>query len=74
MNVNVRRFSYLFVWISFLVRPIVVAILWKDSREFTRIIRNKGGKNSEDDSSGHVVDTQELELARIMASYGAGGI
>jgi len=56
MQVNTRRFAYLFVWISFLFRPVVIAILWKDSREFTKIIRSKGGSNSNAGQS-QVVDT-----------------
>ena len=39
---NVRRFAYFFAWISFFFRPVVILVLWKDSLEFRRIIRNKG--------------------------------
>jgi len=43
MQVNISRFAYLFVWLSFLFRPIVILLLWKDSRDFRRIVRGKGG-------------------------------
>lgn len=46
MQVNLSRFAYMFVWISFLFRPVVILILWKDSREFNKIIRSKGGKDT----------------------------
>lgn len=42
MNINTRRFAYLFVWLSLLFRPIVIVLLWKDSRDFRKIIRGKG--------------------------------
>jgi len=71
MQVNVRRFAYMFVWLSFLFRPVVIIILWKDSREFRKIIRSKTVANSAEQERA---DTQELELARIMASYGNGSI
>lgn len=57
MQVNVRRFAYLFVWISFLFRPIVIAVLWKDSREFSKIIRQKGGDTNRSNGAGQVMDT-----------------
>jgi len=46
MQVNVHRFAYIFVWLSFLFRPVVIIILWKDSREFRKIIRSKTSSNS----------------------------
>lgn len=66
MQVNVHRFAYIFVWLSFLFRPIVILILWKDSREFRRIIRSKGVPSSQAQSQSNV-DTEEIELQRIMA-------
>lgn len=71
MQVNVHRFAYIFVWLSFLFRPVVIIILWKDSREFRKIIRSKTASNSAEQERA---DTEELELARIMASYGNGSI
>lgn len=41
MQVNVSRFAYLFVWLSFLFRPVVILLLWKASRDFRRIVRGK---------------------------------
>jgi len=38
-HINVNRFAYTFVWISFLFRPIVILVLWRDSLEFRKIIR-----------------------------------
>jgi hypothetical protein len=70
MQINVHRFAYLFVWLSFCFRPIVILILWKDSRDFRKIIRGKGGSESNIPGQSNVMDAQELELARIMASYG----
>ena len=46
MQVNISRFAYLFVWLSFLFRPVVIVLLWKDSRDFRKIIRGKGGDNA----------------------------
>ena len=62
MQVNINRFAYIFVWLSFLVRPIVILILWKDSREFRRIIRSKGGPSSGPSSAPSRADTEEMEL------------
>jgi len=70
MQVNVRRFAYLFVWLSVLFRPIIVVLLWKDSRDFRRIIRGKSGTASGSNTSG--ADNQDLELARVMAQYNGG--
>jgi mannose/fructose/N-acetylgalactosamine-specific phosphotransferase system component IIC len=39
LHINLNRFAYTFVWISFLFRPIVILVLWRDSLEFRRIIR-----------------------------------
>lgn len=58
MQVNINRFAYIFVWLSFLIRPVVILILWKDSREFRRIIRSKGGPSSVQSRA----DTEEMEL------------
>ena len=41
MQVNVRRFAYLFVWLSLLFRPVIVVLLWKASRDFRGIVRGK---------------------------------
>ena len=38
---SVRMFSYFFVWISFFFRPVVAAVLWKDSLEYMRIIKQR---------------------------------
>jgi hypothetical protein len=62
MQVNINRFAYIFVWLSFLIRPIVILILWKDSREFRRIIRSKGGPSSGPSSAPSRADTEEMEL------------
>jgi hypothetical protein len=42
-EVNLRRFSYFFCWISFFFRPVVILVLWKDSLDFRNIMRSKGG-------------------------------
>ena len=36
---NVRRFAYLFAWLSFAFRPVVIIVFWKDSLDFFRLIR-----------------------------------
>ena len=41
MEYTVRRFSRLFSYISFFFRLIVIAVFWKDSVDFNRIVRNK---------------------------------
>ena len=41
MEYNVRRFSRLFSYISFFFRIIVLAVFWKDSVDFNRIVRKK---------------------------------
>ena len=74
MQVNISRFSYLFVWLSLLFRPVVIGLLWKDSRDFRRIIRGKSGSNDNEAGPSTVADNQELELARIMSNYGGGSI
>jgi len=38
---TVRTFSYFFAWISFLLRPIILVIFWKDSLDFMKIIRQQ---------------------------------
>lgn len=68
---NVRRFAYFFAWISFIFRPIVLLVLWKDSLDFRKIIRHKNkpqepGATSSMDASP---SNPELELQRIMAQF-----
>lgn len=41
MEYNVRRFSRIFSYISFFFRIIVVLVFWKDSLDFSKIIRQK---------------------------------
>ena len=72
MQVNVSRFAYLFVWLSLLFRPVIIVLLWKASREFRRIVRQKQSGESHAASAGAHQDTKDLELARIMAQYGMG--
>lgn len=65
LAVNVRRFAYFFAWISFAFRPIVMLIIWKDSLDFRKIIRQKsemGGGSIQ----GGGMSSEELELHRIM--------
>ena len=42
---NVRRFSYFFAWVSFLMRPIVILVFWKDSLDFMKIIKQRSDEN-----------------------------
>ena len=56
MQVNISRFAYLFVWLSFLFRPVVIVLLWKDSRDFRRIIRGKSGDNDDEAGPSNAVD------------------
>ena len=68
---NVRRFAYFFAWISFFFRPIVIAVLWKDSLDFRTIVRHRGKNDSM--VAGNTNQGQsnpELELARVMAQFG----
>ena len=39
MTKNVRRFSYLFAWLSFLFRPVVIVVFWKDSLDYLKIVK-----------------------------------
>ena len=41
MEDTVRRFSRLFAYISFFFRIIVLAVFWKDSVDFNKIVRQK---------------------------------
>ena len=41
MEYNVRRFSRLFSYISFFFRIIVLLVFWKDSVDFSKIVRAK---------------------------------
>ena len=69
MQINVRRFSYFFVWISYFFRPVVILVLWKDSLDFRKIFRNKAGAAKQGDPSVNQ-SNPDMELARIMALYG----
>ena len=44
---SVRLFSYFFVWISFLFRPVVAAVLWKDCLDYMKIIRERNNDQSD---------------------------
>lgn len=61
-----RQFSYIFVWLSFLLRPIVILVLWKDSLNHRQIIRHKQDSIG-DDNLRHSLQNKDLELARVMA-------
>lgn len=70
---NVRRFAYFFAWISFAFRPVVIAVFWKASLDFRRIVRHKG-HGAEPQASGannSGMAAEDLEIARIMNMYGA---
>ena len=41
MEYTVRRFSRMFSYISFFYRIIVLIVFWKDSADFSKIIRKK---------------------------------
>ena len=62
MEYNVRRFSRLFSYISFVFRIIVIIVYWKVSLEFVNIIRNKNPLSASDGN-------EEAELDRILAQY-----
>lgn len=47
MTKNVRRFSYFFAWISFLIRPVVIVVFWKDSLDFMKIIKNQSSEKQD---------------------------
>jgi hypothetical protein len=66
----VRRFAYFFAWISFAFRPIVIIIIWKDSLDFRKIIRQKSEQGGSGGSQHSGMTNEELELARIMAEFG----
>jgi hypothetical protein len=66
MLTNLRRFAYLFVWISFFFRPIVILVMWKVSLDFRKIMRNKTG-GSADRKNEKKAGDPELEIARLMA-------
>jgi len=57
-----RRFSRLFSFISFFFRIIVLAVFWKASADFSKIIRQKNPLQSVND---------EGELNQIIAQYGS---
>jgi hypothetical protein len=50
---------------------VIILLLWKASRDFRRIVRGKYGDSN---SSNPVANNDDLELARIMAQFGAGSI
>ena len=62
MEYSVRRFSRLFSYISFFFRIIVVAVFWKVSLEFSKIIRKQAPLSA----SGN---DEEADLERILAQY-----
>ena len=62
MEYSVRRFSRLFSYISFFFRIIVVAVFWKVSLEFSKIIRKQAPLSA----SGN---DEEADLNRILAQY-----
>jgi hypothetical protein len=66
LAVNVRRFAYFFAWISFAFRPIVILIIWKDSLDFRKIIRQKSEMGGGSVQGGGGMSSEELELHRIM--------
>jgi len=41
MQKGVRKFAYFFLWISFAFRPVVILMLWKDSLDFRKILKQK---------------------------------
>jgi len=41
MQAGVRKFAFFFCWISFAFRPVVILVLWKDSLDFRKIVRQK---------------------------------
>lgn len=48
MEYNVRRFSRLFSYISFFFRLVVLLVFWKDSVDFSKIIRKKNPLQSQE--------------------------
>jgi len=56
MTANVRRFAYLFAWLSFFFRPIVICVLWKDSLDFFKIIKQR--------------NESDLEMLSVLNKYG----
>ena len=60
MEYTVRRFSRLFSYISFFFRIIVFLIFWKDSVDFSKIIRKKNPLQAQDG---------EENFEKIMAMY-----
>ena len=63
MEYNVRRFSRLFSYISFFFRIVVVAIFWKVSLDFSKIVRAKAPLAEEGD-----VDDGDFD--NILAEFG----
>ena len=63
MEYTVRRFSRLFSYISFFFRIIVFLVFWKDSVDFSKIIRKKNPLQSADGGDN---------FDEIMAQYDKG--
>lgn len=60
MEYYVRRFSRMFSYVSFFFRIIVFIVFWKDSADFSKIIRKKNPLQSQDGSEN---------FEKIMALY-----
>lgn len=56
MTKSVRQFSYLFVWISFIFRPIVVIVMFRNYQSFMKLVKGK------DEEADHIL--------QAMAKYG----
>ena len=60
MEYTVRRFSRIFSYISFIFRFVVLIVFWKDSVDFSKIVRNRNPLEEQDD---------EPNLEKIIEMY-----
>lgn len=67
MSRDVGNVAYIAVWISFVLRPVIILVFWRGTLNFRKDIRQKGEKPGF--SSEAVLSDRELELAGMMSTY-----
>lgn len=67
MSRDVSNVAYIAVWISFVLRPVIILVFWRGTLNFRKDIRQKGEKPGF--SSEAVLSDRELELAGMMSTY-----
>ncbi len=67
MSRDVSNVAYIAVWISFVLRPVIILVFWRGTLNFRKDIRQKGEKPGF--STEAVLSDRELELAGMMSTY-----